>query len=858
MNAEKKTLLKFFQKKPERYWKVKLFDELGFERMQCNKCKKYFWSISKQNICNDATCRPYEFIGKSPMKKRFDFLKMWDFIERFFKKKGHEILKPYPVICRWFPLYFTIAGIVDFYRMDNSNFIFELPSRNVFLMQPCLRFNDIPNTGVNARSYTCFFMIQQSSLFDGKKGYWKDECIEMDFELMIKLGINPEKINFIEDIWVGPNAFGSSLEYHIKGLELGNAVFTEFSGTLQNYKEMKEKVIDMGAGLERFTWLSLASLTSYDAVFPQMKKLLTNISFDKHVLKEYMKYSGLLNIDEVDVKKTKIDILKRIGVEELIDVIEKLEKMYAIVEHMRTLLFAISDGGLPSNTGGGYNLRIVLRRVFEFNKEFDLDLIKIAESHATYLKSKIPHLIENIDKLSEILDIENEQYKRTRKRASKLLKGYKKIDVDDLITLYESHGVTPDIVKEILNIEIPPKFYKKIQERHEKIKSSVKKIKLPKLPKTKILYYNDVYEFKANVLYTKNNMLVLDKTAFYPTSGGQMCDKGKINGIEVIDVKKQDNIILHYLRSPIKTKKVNCVVDKERRKRLSVHHTAAHIINLSCQRILGSHIWQAGALKTPEKAYLDITHYKYFLKDEIEKEANNIIREGIKIKKELLLRREAEKRYGMRIYQGGPVPSKVLRIISIAEDHEACGGIHVNNTKDVKKIKIISIDKIKDGIYRISFVAGDAIKEYEKKTEELINESKKILNIKNEEDLIKATKLLFKRWKKLKKKIEKLHLIKYRDNINIVNDIAIGKIDADINGVKDVAKGINARVKIIFGNKCFFIASDKNNALKIFNYMKKFNVKGGGNPKIVQGVINDVENAIKELKVMLWKKKKLF
>ena len=108
-------------------------------------------------------------------------------------------------------------------------------------------------------------MVGQTCNADAQGGYWKDKCIDLDYGMFTQgLGIGPEEITFVEDVWMGAGAFGYSLEYFVRGLELGNAVFTEFEGNENNYRTMPNKIIDMGAGLERFSWITMGTPTSYD------------------------------------------------------------------------------------------------------------------------------------------------------------------------------------------------------------------------------------------------------------------------------------------------------------------------------------------------------------------------------------------------------------------------------------------------------------------------------------------------------------------------------------------------------------------------------------------------------------------
>ncbi|MEM7821355.1 MAG: alanine--tRNA ligase [Candidatus Aenigmatarchaeota archaeon] len=772
----KKELIEKLNKNPERYWKVKLFDEVGFKRKKCINCGKFFWTLTEQEKCNDSTCRPYDFIGNPPTNKRLGFFETWNEIEKFFVKRGHTSIKPYPVVCRWFPLYFTIAGVVDFYRISDGKLEFEFPANPIILPQICLRFNDIANTGVNARSYTCFGMIQQSSLYDGREGYWKDECMEIDFDLLVKVfGINPEEIVFIEDAWLGPSAFGSSLEYHVRGLELGNAVFTEFLGTPDNYEEMKEKVIDMGAGWERFTWITQGTPTSYDCVFGSVLKKLKkecDVEYDEEFFLNYSKFSGVLNLDEVkSLKEERVRIAEmlNVSIEELEKKVATMEALYSIADHSRALVFAISDGGLPSNVGGGYNLRVILRRALNFINKFkwNIKLQDVAIWHIDYLKKIFPELKNQKEEILKILDVEEKRYNQAKERSRRIVESLsgKKITEEDLITLYESEGITPDQ----LGLETPNDFYVKITERHMKPKEEERKIKLDvsKLPPTKILYYDQIYEFDAMVLGVFGDYVVLDQTAFYPRSGGQEPDSGTINGFKVIDVEKIGSVIIHKLENHnLKTnQKVSCVLDKERRVILSKHHVATHLINAASRKILGKHVWQHSAFKDIDGARLDITHYESLTQEQVERIenlANDFVRMALPINTEILPRGEAEKKYGFTIYQGGAFPEKTLRIVKIGDvDIEACGGTHhmLENTKDIGCVIIQRTKRIQDGVVRIEFVAGDVALKYLKEKEKILIDVANFLNVK-EEDVPKEVEKIFKRWKELRKNIKKLKVVK--------------------------------------------------------------------------------------------------
>lgn len=770
----KKDLIKKLQKEPEKYWKVKLFEEKGFARKQCKSCGKFFWTMNPgTELCGDSPCVRYSFINNSPCKKKLDYIQTWKAVERFFVKNGHESIQSYPSVCRWFPgLYFTVASIVAFQRKVGRETVFEMPANPLIIPQSCMRFNDLPNVGRTGKHYTNFVMIGQHSIYSKGRGYWKDRCAELDFELLTKaFGIKPEEITWIEDAWLGPAAFGYSLEYFARGLELGNAVFTEFLGTPDNYRVMENKVIDMGAGLERFAWITQGTPTSYDATFgPVIEKLKRRVDYDKDLFLRYAEIAGGMNIDEVrDMKATKEKIAKTLGTDfqELERHISQLEAVYAIADHTKSLLFAISDGAMPSNVGGGYNLRLILRRAFEFLKDFglDIDLAKVAEEHARYLKPLFPNLKNGLQNFSDIIETENKRFEETRGKGKriveKMLEKGEKLADEKLILLYESNGISPELVQQIagekgMEFEVPEDFYVKISEKHMTEKPEEEEhVDISGIKPTELLYRKDqsMKKFKARVLkIIDKDRVVLDRTAFYPESGGQKNDLGMLEGSRVYNVQRFGDVVVHYVEKPKlrEGQHIEGEIDWERREQLAKHHTSIHIINLAARHVLGNHVFQAGSGKTQDKAHLDITHYKPITREElegIENKANEIVKKAIPIKIEMLPREEAERKYGMGIYQGGAVPDKTIRVVSVGNlDHEACGGTHLSNTREAGRIVIISTERIQDGIDRISIKAGNVAEAY---CEENIKKATEMLSmIKKDLHFIKPSETLLRNIKK--------------------------------------------------------------------------------------------------------------
>jgi len=733
---DKKDILAKFSADPGRYYKVKLFDNEGFERKSCTICKRFYWTVDENRVnCPDHSDDTYSFIGNPPTKKRFDYTQAWKEVESFFVKNGHTSVNRYPVVCRWRDdLYFTIASIVDFQRVMGSKVVFEFPANPLVVPQTCLRFKDLENVGVTGRHFSSFCMIGQHSI-PNSDGYWKDQCVDLDYRLMTEqFGIDKKEVVFVEDVWEGGGSFGSSLEFFVKGLELGNAVFTEFQGDLTNYKTLDQQIIDMGAGLERFAWLTMGTPTAYDCCFgPITDNLLQQVGIDtkNNLLVTYFtkiaKYLEQFS-DLSDVRKNAIKSANLTD-DQINKIITPLEGIYLIIDHIRTLIFAISDGALPSNVGGGYNLRMMLRRIISTMNRLSLkfDINEMIDTQIDYLKNTYPELERTREDIKTIIGIESGRYDNSKLRMEKIVsKLEQKPSVDDLVRLYESDGITPDYLKEMKVIsDIPSTFYSKLSELHQSKKQKEQdSMSLEGLPETELLYYSDdPKEFNASVLKSFDNYVILDKTSFYARGGGQEPDHGTIGEFEVVDVTKHGNVVVHELKNgtPKEGTTVSCLVDSKRRDGITKNHTSTHILNSSTRNVLGSWVWQHSAFKEEDHARLDITHHSALTDDEIskiEKLANSIVEKNMSVTIDNFDRGTAEQKYGFKIYQGGIVPVKSVRIVSIEDfDVEACGGTHVKKTGEIELIKITKTKRIQDGVVRIEFVSGltavDYIKQHD-------------------------------------------------------------------------------------------------------------------------------------------------
>ncbi|MFC1727949.1 alanine--tRNA ligase [Nanoarchaeota archaeon] len=768
-------------KEPDKYYPTSVLKEKGFFRNKCEKCKKFFWDTDKnRKVCGDSECvGGFSFIGDTPATLKTDYVGLWKAFADMFEKKGYKVVNRYPVIARWNPTtFFTNASIAAFQPFVISGEV-EPPAKELVIPQFSIRFPDLDNVGITGSHCTGFVMIGQHAFVPPKD--WDQAKYFTDiYEWLTEgMGIPKEEVTFHEDAWAGGGNFGPCMEYFSRGCEIGNQVYMMFEQTEKGNKELDIKVLDMGMGQERAAWFLNAHGQIYETIFPTVcKKLkeLTKIKYNEKLMDKYVHYAPMLNLDEVDdINKAWERVAEKLEmpVDNLKAEVQPLAALYSIAEHTRTLLFSIADGGLPSNVGGGYNLRIIFRRIMSFIDKYgwDIDLKEVCKWHAEYLKPQYPELIGTIEGVGKILDIEKEKYYESKKKAENVLKNVLKSDVNQekLIELYDSQGITPEHVQEEaekqgIKINVPDNFYGLVSERHEQVeqKTATKKevdVDVAGVEGTKALYFDNfrLTEFDAIVKKVNKDHIILDQTAFYPTSGGQLHDTGSLNGKEVKDVFKQGEFIVHTVpKNGFKEgDKIKGQIDFDRRLQLTQHHTGAHIINGSARKVLGEHVWQAGASKSLKKARLDITHYDNLSKEEIEQietVCNETIKENLPVYSEFMKRNLAEAEYGFRLYQGGAVPGKQIRVINIPGfDVEACGGTHLKATGEAKEIKILRTTKIQDGVVRIEFTAGKATDAVDKKEGDILGKCTELLNC-NPKQVPGRVKELFDKWKQVVKK----------------------------------------------------------------------------------------------------------
>lgn len=813
--------------------------EKGFERRKCTSCGAYFWTLDgDRKTCGDPPCDTYSFIGNPPLKER-DLDDMRESYLSFFERHGHKRIEPYPVVARWRDdIYLTIASIADFQPFVTSGEV-PPPANPLTISQPSIRLDDLDSVGKSGRHLTGFEMMAHHAFNFEEEIYWIDDTVRYCNELLIELGADPASITYKEDFWEGGGNAGPCLEALIGGLELATLVFMDLVVEAGEYKPMDNRIVDTGYGLERFVWASKGSATVYDAIFPETIETLR----------------ASASVDEPGA----------------------MDKIYAIADHSRCIAWMLADGLVPSNAEAGYLARLVLRRTLRMMESLSMDM---SLSDVVSLHRPLE------DHIHEMIDLETKRYKRTIERGKSLItrkledyaREQKEVPAEEMMQLYDSHGVPPEMIKEIshsfgVKAEIPGDFYSLIAQTHSQPTTEEEPSEsLPDLPKTKKLYYEYPFasRFKAKLLGTFNNKIVLDQTLFYPEGGGQPADTGYLlvgnREIEVKDVQEVNGVILHETAEPIRGEEVEGIVDFERRMALTRNHSATHIIGNASRKVLGPHIWQAGAKKGVESSRLDITHFKRISEEarEIEKLANLAVMKDSKINISWLDRNEAERRYGFVLYQGGVVPGEKVRVVKVGDDVQACAGTHCNSTGEIGTIKILSTERIQDGIERIEFSVGEAAIKHIQEKDEIVNEASETLRVPISE-LSNAITRFFDEWKDLRKENVKLKksLAKYESE-------DLEKEAIDIEGIKVVAKSIQAddeelkaisldlkernSVAILISNGRTVVAVPSNlsnqiDASTIANEVCTIlGGGGGGNPEFAQGGGKKIERTDEALR----------
>ncbi|MCW3997466.1 MAG: alanine--tRNA ligase [Candidatus Bathyarchaeota archaeon] len=743
---------------PAEEYKLPFFIEEGFSRRRCPSCGEYFWAQgSEQETCGESTsdgCACYSFLNNPPTLKRYSLSEMREAFLSFFEKQNHTRIKPYPVVARWREdIYLTHASIIDFQPYVTDGIV-PPPANPLVIAQPCIRLVDISNTGPTFGRHLTIFEMGGHHAFNypDKEVYWKDNTVRYHHKFMTEiLGVKSEEVVYKESVWVGGGNAGPDVECIIRGLEVATLVFMQYKVVNSKFFKLPIRTVDTGYGLDRLAWLSQGVPSCFHAIYGNLlDKIFSMANLDKiddKLLLSVARHSGLVTIDKnANRLIARKKVAERVGLplNKLEKILTPIENTFAIADHTKCLSFLLSEGIVPSNIKEGYLARMLFRRTYRLLQSLKMEpemFYKIISMQVDFWSKDYAHIKKREDEIIEMIKVEEEKFKDTIKRGrgkierivDEIKDNKRSFPNNKLSELYDSHGITPEMVKKIANekgvkVEIPTDFYASIANRHlqtEKLGKEEKilakeKIKIDELPSTDLLYYDDAYirEFEAKILNVINgNYLVLNRTAFYPEGGGQPADSGFLlvnkKKIDIIDVQKKGNVVLHEIKGSIEVEKgtvVHGVLDWDKRYALMRAHTATHLINGAARRVLGDHVWQHGAQKGVSVTRIDITHYRRLSPDEIHKIetfANQVILAEIEVETASMSRNKAESLYGFRLYQGGAVPGKDIRVVRTGDwDVEACGGTHLKNTREMGFIKIVYTERIQDGVERLGYSTG--------------------------------------------------------------------------------------------------------------------------------------------------------
>jgi alanyl-tRNA synthetase len=354
----------------------------------------------------------------------------------------------------------------------------------------------------------------------------------------------------------------------------------------------------------------------------------------------------------------------------------------------------------------------------------------------------------------------------------------------EVIKMYDSHGVPPEIVKEVATeigarVELPDDFYSLVAATHERVEEveELTPEAVQSLPVTRRLFYDEPEQvtFEAHIVGLLEDGIILDKTLFYPGGGGQPEDTGYFTAqsgkkVRVRLARLQGHAIIHEVEdvAPFSVgDQVTGDIDVKRRQSLARHHTATHVLLASIRDELGGHIWQEGAQKGVKSSRLDVSHYKKVTDDErkkIELRANELIMTDTAVEQKWMDRNEAEQTYGFGLYQGGVPPGEVIRIVRVGSDVQACAGTHMTSTGKIGPLRIIKTERIQDGVERFEFAAGVAAVLYDQQRDMILSESSRVLRVPTEQLPLTAGRF-FQEWKQrgkenaeLKKKLTEVRL----------------------------------------------------------------------------------------------------
>ena len=789
---------------------------------------------------------------------------------KFFESKGHLILPSFSLVphndnslllinAGMAPLkpYFTGAEIP--------------PRRRVTTCQKCIRTGDIENVGKTARHGTFFEMLGNFSFGD----YFKREALHWSWEFLTEVvGLDPDRLYpsvYLDDdeafqIWhdeigipesriskfgkednfwehgAGPCGPCSEIyydrgpKYGFEGcgtkdtckpgcdcdrfMEIWNDVFTQFENDGEgHYTTLKQKNIDTGMGLERLAVVCQEVDSMFDVD--------TLVALRDHVC-------SMAGVKYHEVEKQDVSIRR-------------------IVDHIRSATFMISDGIMPSNEGRGYVLRRLTRGAARHGRLLGIDHAFLADLSGTVIetsKSGYPELEEKKEFIFNVLQQEEDNFDRTIDQGLSILNGLqedlqkegkKELDGKEAFTLYDTYGFPLDLTKEILEEKgctVDQKAFDAcMQEQRERARNARAKTNYmgedatvyDQIP-VEITSVFDGYDHledtsKISVIAGESELtealtdgdkgtIVVDRTPFYGTMGGQCGDIGTITGPDG-EFKVEDTIHLrggrighvgHVTRGMLKTgDEVTLKVDEAARRATARSHSATHLLQKALKLELGAHIEQKGSYVDPHRLRFDFSHFQPMTKEQlqaVEDLVNQEIEAALEVRTDVMSLSEAKKTGAMALF--GEKYGEKVRVVSMGDfSKELCGGTHVKNTADIRLFKILSESGVAAGVRRIEALTGDNVITYYREKEAEVAEAAELLKT-TPADVLDKIAALQKELKEAHSEIESLKSEAAKNALGDVSDqvqeiggvkfVATRVENVDADGLRELGDSLKAKV----------------------------------------------------------------
>ena len=856
----------------------------------------------------------------------------------FFASKQHEIVASAPMVIKNDPtLMFTNAGMNQFkdYFLGHVN----PSSKRVADSQKCLRVsgkhNDLEEVGIDTYHHTFFEMLGNWSFGD----YFKKEAISWAWELLTDCyKITPENLyatifegaadeglvkdNEAHDLWkemipenrillgnkkdnfwemgdqgpCGPcseihidlrsqeekqKVSGATLinQDHPEVIEIWNLVFISFNrkadGTLE---KLPQKHIDTGMGFERLCMVLQNKTATYDT----------------------------------DVFTPLIREIETLTLHQYANNIETNRAIRVIADHIRTVYFAIADGQLPSNTGGGYVIRRILRRAirygFTFLNQKKPFIYKLVDPLAQQMGSFFPELVKEQQLAFNVIREEEISFLKTLQKGLIMLddvlrKDSKQVSGEKAFELYDTYGFPFDLTALIVSergFSVDEKTFKAAMETQKNRSRAAAGsqtgdwVILNDKETSRFVGYDSLNEKVQLLRYRKMNtskegeffQLVFDHTPFYAEGGGQVGDKGYLEASNgsicyIVDTKKENNLIVHLTRAlPEKLEAFfTAVVDKNQRLKTSANHTATHLLHQALRTILGSHVEQKGSMVNSVIFRFDFSHFA-----KVDKETLITIEQFVnaRIQEQLPLEENRAMPYDEALAQGatalfGEKYGDHVRTIRFGQSVELCGGTHVSSTVDIWHFKIVSETAVAAGVRRIEAITGEAVKQHFEQQSQLLDQVQGLLNY--PQYTIKAIQSLNEENAILRKEVAALSKIRLnsiynalKENLEKINDIHFiaQKVAVDAVGMKticfDLAKEFDSLFIVLGGESngkalltCYIskgLATQKEwNATNIIRSLGKHIQGGGGGQNFFATAggknPNGIEKALEEARTIL-------